>query len=100
MLPVILPLVVPIIILPAVVETPGSTWVVVLSQVPFFSPILMTVRIAVEAARTWEIVTSVALLVASVAIVARVAGRIYRLGILMKGKSPNLPELIRWIRHG
>jgi len=100
MLPVVLPIVVPIMVLPAVVETPDAMWVVILSLIPYFSPILMTVRIAVGHAETWQVVLSVALLVVSVGVVARVAGRIYRLGILMKGKRPNLPELMRWIRHG
>jgi ABC-2 type transport system permease protein len=100
MLPVILPIVIPIMVLPAVVESPDATWAVILSLIPYFSPILMTVRIAVGHAATWQVVLSVVLLVVSVGIVARVAGRIYRLGILMKGKRPNLPELIRWVRYG
>jgi len=100
MLPVVLPIIVPIMVMPAVIETPDATWAVILSLIPYFSPILMTVRIAVGHAPDWQVTLSVVLLVVSVAIVARVAGRIYRLGILMKGKRPNLPELIRWVRHG
>ena len=42
----------------------------------------------------------VALLLVTTYLLARVAGRIYRMGILMKGKRPNLPEFARWLRHG
>jgi ABC-2 type transport system permease protein len=28
-----------------------------------------------------------------------VVGRIYRVGVLMYGKRPNLPEVIKWIRY-
>ena len=31
---------------------------------------------------------------------AWLAGRIFRVGILMKGQKANLPEVVRWIRHG
>ena len=43
---------------------------------------------------------SLLLLIATLLLVAWLAGRIYRVGILMKGKRPNLPELFRWVRHG
>ena len=38
-------------------------------------------------------------LVVTIPLVAWVAGRIYRVGILMQGKRPTLPELIRWVRE-
>ena len=101
MLPVILPIVIPIMgCCRPWSSRPMPPGAVILSLIPYFSPILMTVRIAVGHAATWQVVLSVVLLVVSVGIVARVAGRIYRLGILMKGKRPNLPELIRWVRYG
>ena len=30
---------------------------------------------------------------------AWVAGRIYRVGILMQGKRPTLPQILRWVRE-
>ena len=31
--------------------------------------------------------------------IAWVAGRIYRVGILMYGKKPTIPEILRWVRY-
>jgi ABC-2 type transport system permease protein len=46
----------------------------------------------------WQVVLSVALLLAVTAGVVWAAGRIFRVGLLMQGKAPNLPELMKWIR--
>ena len=48
---------------------------------------------------TWEICLSAALLYATFLFVVWGAGKIYRVGILMHGKKPNLKELIRWMRY-
>lgn len=80
--------------------TVESTWMTASSYFPFFTPILMVVRVTMGAAPAWEVVASVALMLVSIVGVAWVAGRIYRVGILMKGKRPTLPELVRWVRYG
>jgi ABC-2 type transport system permease protein len=80
--------------------TVDSTWMTASSYFPFFTPILMVVRVTMGAAQAWEVAASVALMLVSIVGVAWVAGRIYRVGILMKGKRPTLPELVRWVRYG
>ena len=97
-LPVIMLLVVPIMFLMPIIENPNSPMAVGASMVPFFSPILLYARTASGVVPLWQILTSLALLFGSVWVVAWVAGRIYRVGILMQGKRPTLPELWRWVR--
>ncbi len=97
--PVIMLLVVPIIFVAGVIQSPTEPLSVGLSFVPFFTPILMFARVAVGGAAPWEIAVSVVLMAVMVLAVAWVAGRIYRVGILMAGKRPTLPELLRWIRE-
>lgn len=97
--PVMMLLVVPIIFVTGVIDNPGSTLSVWLSLVPLFSPILMFARAASGAAPAWQVAVSVAGMVLTVGVVAWVAGRIYKVGILMAGKRPTLPELVRWIRE-
>ncbi len=97
-IPVVLLVVVPVLFLMPVIEDPGSGMARTLSLVPFFAPILMFARVVVGGAASWEVALSVALMVGALGAVAWVAGRIYRVGILMQGKRPSLGELWRWIR--
>lgn len=77
-----------------------AAWMVGGSHFPFFTPILMLVRVVMGTAPGWEIGLSVVVLAGSTLATAWLAGRIYRVGILMKGKRPSLPELVRWVRYG
>ena len=54
---------------------------------------------AVGAAALWEVFLSMVLLVLGLLGMAFVAGKIYRVGILMQGKRPTLPEVWRWVRQ-
>jgi len=98
--PMVILMVVPIVILPGVLQNPNATASVLLSLVPFFSPVLMFGRAIGGAAPVWQVALSVALMVMTLLAVAWIAGRIYRVGILMSGKRPTLPELWRWVRQG
>ena len=98
-MPVILLLVVPIIFVTQVIAEPNAPLSVALSLVPLFSPILMFARAAAGAAPLWQIGLSVVGMVVAVGVIAWVAGRIYKVGILMAGKRPTLPELFRWVRE-
>ena len=97
--PVMILLIAPVIALVGVIESPNSTLSVVLSLVPFFSPFLMFARAAGGAAPFWQVALSIVLMALTVVGVAWVAGRIYRVGILMTGKRPTLTELVRWLRQ-
>ncbi|MDH5589483.1 MAG: ABC transporter permease [Gemmatimonadota bacterium] len=98
-LPVTILIIVPMILLGPTIENPHEPLFQALSLVPFFSPVLMFARVAGGAAVWWEIALSVCLMAVTVVAVAWVAGRIYRVGMLMSGKRPTLPELWRWVRE-
>jgi ABC-2 type transport system permease protein len=78
---------------------PNGAMAVALSFFPLTSPLLMFMRISVQPPPAWQIALSVALLGVSVWATAWLAGRIYRIGILMYGKKPTIPEIFRWIRQ-
>ncbi len=89
---------VPIFLLPALIENPDSITMAILSQVPFFAPVMIPARLVLGAVRGWEMASAAALLVAGCWFMRIVAGRVFRLGMLMYGKDVSLPELLRWVR--
>ncbi|HEX9485590.1 MAG TPA: ABC transporter permease [Gemmatimonadales bacterium] len=77
---------------------PGSAFAITLSLIPFSSPIAMPVRWAAGNLPTYEMALSFGILGVSIVAVTWIAARIYRVGMLMTGKRPNLRELVRWVR--
>lgn len=98
--PVMMVLVLPMILMPAIITDPNSTLALVLSFVPPVSPFMMVLRIAAstEPLPFWQIGLSIAIGVGSVVVAAWAAAKIFRIGALMYGKPPNFLTLLRWIR--
>lgn len=96
--PVSMLLIVSFISMFAMLNDPGSVLSVTLSMIPFSSPIAMPVRWAAGNLPLHEVALSLGILFVSIVGVTWIASRIYRVGILMTGKRPNIKELIRWVR--
>jgi len=82
-----------------VVTEPTSFISKAFSFFPFCTPLIMYVRIAVGGASGLEIAISIVELILTIWLILWIASRIYRVGILMYGKRPNLPEIIRWLKY-
>ena len=82
-----------------VLRQPNATFSLVLSLVPFFAPLLMYMRIMVQPPPAWQVALSIALMVATIYGMVSLCARIYRIGILMYGKRPTLPEIWKWLRY-
>jgi ABC-2 type transport system permease protein len=80
-------------------ENPNGVAVIVLSLIPFFGPSVMFLRIALGSAPAWQIAASIMLLIVTIIAFTWVAAKIYRVGVLMYGKRPTLPELARWLKY-
>lgn len=95
-IPITIPVIIAFYIMIMAVESPNSSLSVWSSIFPLFSPIVMPARLAFQP-NWWEIVVSMVLLVATCLFFVWLAGRIYRVGILMYGKKVTLRELGKWI---
>jgi ABC-2 type transport system permease protein len=82
-----------------IVHAPNSTLAQVVSLIPFCSPLLMNFRISLTTVPSWQIGLSFVLMSITILAILWVASRIYRVGILMYGKKPNLPEILRWLKY-
>jgi ABC-2 type transport system permease protein len=97
-IPVVMLLVVPSVMMVPILADPDGTMARVLSQIPLTASIAMPVRWAATMVAPGELAASLAVLGATVVGVTWVAGRIYRVGILMYGKKPGIREIARWVR--
>ena len=96
--PITVPIILALILAMSVFNDPNSPLAFWGSIIPFTSPVVMMARIPFDIP-TWQIVLSLVLLYASVAGMAWVAGKIYRVGIFMHGKKPSFKELLSWVKQ-
>jgi ABC-2 type transport system permease protein len=98
---VMMPMILAIIFITNIFTHPNSSIAVFGSLFPFTAPLVMFSRIAMQGGDTpaWQIGLSIALMLATIYGMIWLCGRIYRVGILMYGKKPNLPEIMKWIKY-
>jgi ABC-2 type transport system permease protein len=95
MFPIIIPLIAGIVSLSFVLQDPNSSLSVALSMIPLTSPIIMMARIPFGVP-TWQLLLSMLFLIAGFIGTTWVAGRIYRVGILMHGAKVNWKIIAKW----
>lgn len=99
MLPVMMPLMFTYVVSIMIQGNPDGNTAIWLSHIPFSSPIIMLQRIAAGIVPIWEVVLSLILLTGTFIATTYMAGKIYRVGILMYGKKPSWKELFKWLRQ-
>ncbi len=82
-----------------VLINPNSTLAVVLSWLPWSSPIIMPIRMGLAAVSPLSVIGSLAVGFVGSCAAVWLAARIYRVGMLMYGKKPSFAELAKWIRY-
>ena len=99
MLPVAAPIFVAYFIMLHAWRSPDSMLSVISSMVPFFSPILMTTRIAITEVPFWQIGLSIVLMIVAFAGTMWLSAKIYKVGILSYGSSAGFKDILKWIRQ-
>ena len=95
----VLPLAFCFICLRAVLTSPDGRLARILAIIPPFTPLLMYVRVSLGHPSHAEVAASILLTGGSIFGIIWVTSRIYRVGVLMYGKRPNLPEILRWLKY-
>ncbi len=99
MTPAMLLVMMPVFTWSAVLRAPDSALAIGLSLFPPATPFLMLLRMALRPAPPlWQVLLSVVLMTLTAIAAVWAAGKIFRTGILMHGKSATVGEMIRWVR--
>jgi ABC-2 type transport system permease protein len=95
---VLMPLMLPMFVMPRLTSDPTGHLATVMGMIPFTAPITMTIRMSAVPIPAWQVGGSLVGMVVAIVLVAWVAGKIYRVGILSTGKKPTFAEVVRWLR--
>ena len=96
---VMMPMIISVFIMINIIQSPGGSLAVWASLFPLTAPLIMFLRVALQSPPWWQVAISIGLMAATTYGLVLVCGRIYRVGILMYGKKPTLPELMRWLKY-
>jgi ABC-2 type transport system permease protein len=89
---------IPLLLFFGIVQNPNMTFIRIFGMIPPFIPTIMMMRILLSEVPVIDIIVSIIILSVSLIFSARIASKVFKIGILMYGKKPSVNELIRWIR--
>lgn len=95
---------IPFYVLVKILNSPNSDLAVGMSLFPPTAATTMMMRLSAGALTGavipfWQVAASLALLAGSAAVAMIVSARLFRLGLLMYGKTPTLPEILKLLRQ-
>lgn len=97
-MPVMMFIILPMLMMTMVMKQPDAPLAVVLSLIPVFTPILMFMRVIMDTPPFWQLGLSWVLMAATIVVFARLAGKLFRVGMLMHGAAPSWGTLIKTLR--
>lgn len=98
MAPAMVMAMVPMFVWMPIVQSPNSPFSQVMSLIPPFTPMLMTLRLAsTPGPAMWELALAVVLTTGFMFFCVWAAAKIFRIGILAQGQSPSLMKLVTWL---
>jgi ABC-2 type transport system permease protein len=72
---------------------PDSPFIVITSYIPFFTPMIMFLRVGMLNIPVWEAALGISILMATIIFLAVFGARVYRGGVLMYGKSNSFKDI-------
>jgi len=99
MLPIMLSIVIPFFIALSMVENPNNPIANIASLFPFAAIIVMPVKMSLMDVPMWQVLLATLINIGTVFAIFPIAGRIYRVGIMMTGKRPKWSEVVKWLKY-
>jgi ABC-2 type transport system permease protein len=97
-MPLVFPVVIGFVLAQFALESPNATNVAIFSQIPLIAPFVMFSRIAVFPVPLWQVALALAINIAAAVLFAVLAGRVYRVGLLLYGRPPSLRQVLATLR--
>lgn len=97
--PLILLIMIPFFITFSMFNNPNNPLTNIASLLPFASIIIMPIKMTITEVATWKVLLALLINIATVCIIFKLAGKIYRVGILRTGTKPKWSEIVKWFRY-
>jgi ABC-2 type transport system permease protein len=97
--PLLLLIMIPFFMTFSMVNNPNNPLANIFSLFPFASIMIMPVRMTLTDVALWKVALSFLINVTTVYFLFRLAGKIYRVGILRTGTKPKLSEIVKWVQY-
>lgn len=99
MWPIMLLIMIPFFIAISMMQNPNSPIANVASLLPIFSIMVMPIKATVVEVPLWQLIMCLVLNTATIFLIFPIAGKIYRVGILITGKKPKWSEVVKWLKY-
>ena len=99
MWPILMLVMIPFFISMSMIENPDNPVANIASMAPFAAVIVMPAKMALVDVPLWQIVVSTIVNIATVFAIFPIAGKIFRVGIMMTGKKPKWSEVVKWLKY-
>lgn len=96
--PLMLLIMIPFFIALGLEANSQTSLAIITSLLPFASLIVMPARILMVEVPTWQILLAIVINIVVLIGIFKLAGKIYRIGILLTGKKPKWSEVFRWLK--
>lgn len=97
--PVMLLIIIPFFIAFSLIQNPNSPIGFIASFFPFASVMVMPARMTLVDVPIWQLILSFVINLLTIVAIFPIAGKIYRVGILITGKKPKWSEVVRWMKY-
>ncbi len=95
---IILPILVPLLLISVIIETPNATLPVILSLIPFTAPNTIMTRLAVGPVPLWQLLLSISLMILTIWFLINAVAGMFRGQLLVTGKKFSLKRYIKALR--
>ncbi len=99
MWPILMLVMIPFFISMSMIENPDNPIANIASMAPFSAIIVMPAKMALVDVPIWKVILSTLVNIATVFAIFPIAGKIFRVGIMMSGRKPKWSEVVKWLKY-
>jgi ABC-2 type transport system permease protein len=100
MMPAMMLIMLPLLVWANILRAPTSRLTIAMSLIPTATPFVMLPLTTISTVPLWQQAAGITLTALTTVVFVWAAGRIFRVGLLMQGKSATFADMMRWVKAG